>query len=440
MWDGSGAAGRSGSLEISIMRRLPLSDQLPYRFCAPNSRPFWYRATRGLRRRMLRGEHWIEAIEVDGVESLAALLERGDRVLLTPNHCDHADGLLMLDLADRLKRPICAMCTHQIFHGNAGLRYHLLPRLGLFPVDREGADSAPFKAGIEVLVRGEHSLLIFPEGEIYFLADRLTALREGPATMAVKAAGRLADSGAMLWVVPIGLKYRFVNGYDPIPAFHERMATLESRLTWRPQTDRPLVERIYQYGGGLLSLKEMEYLGQARSGSFPQRLAHLRDYILESLEDRHHGTHRAQATVPERVKELRRSIIAQLLKRTATPEQQRQLRFDLDDLFLVLQIYSYPGDYIMECPTLERVGETLMKLDEDLLGVDLARPLGPRRALVRVGEPIEVGAFLASARRSRDAANALSNAMHAGIQATLDAMGPGRMIDEGLIREEIGST
>ena len=130
------------------MHRLPLADQLPYRFHPPRPSPFWVRATQGYRRRLLRGEHRVLAIDVVGLEHLAPLLERRDGVMLTPNHCDRADGLVMLDLADRVGRPFCSMAAYQIFEGNAGLRHRLFPRLGIFPVDREGADRSAFKAAV----------------------------------------------------------------------------------------------------------------------------------------------------------------------------------------------------------------------------------------------------------------------------------------------------
>ena len=107
--------------------------------------------------------------------------------------------------------------------------------------------------------------MIFPEGEIYFLADRLTPLREGAAALAATAAKRLAKRGKTVWVVPVGIKYRFLDGHDPTPAFASVMDRLEDRFTWRPRPDRPLVERIYRYAEGMLGLKELEYLGRGPS-------------------------------------------------------------------------------------------------------------------------------------------------------------------------------
>jgi 1-acyl-sn-glycerol-3-phosphate acyltransferase len=411
------------------MDRLPLADQLPYRFLPPRLSPFWVRVTRPLRGRMLRREHRVVACDVEGVEHLGGLLGRGDGVLVAPNHSDRADGLVLLDLADRVGRPFCAMAAYQIFAGSAGLRGWLFPRLGIFPVDREGADRSAIKAAVEVLAGGESPLLVFPEGEVYHLADRLTPLREGAAFLAVTAAKRLAEAGKTAWVVPVGLKYRFVDGHDPLPALCALMDDLESRFTWWHHRDRSLVERIYRFAEGMLALKELEYLGAAGCGPLKERLARLRSHILDEMEDRRVGARR-EDPVPVRVKELRRHCLEALADPKTTPEEAQRLRKDLNDLFLAIQIYSYPGDYARECPTLERVAEILIKFEEDVLGAEVGTPRGPRRAVLRIGPPIDVGALLQAAGKPRQAIPALTAELERRIQGLLDAIGPGRPLSE----------
>src|SRR3712207_8394705 len=47
-----------------------------------------------------------------------------------------------------------------------------------------------------------------------------------------------------------------------------------------------------------------------------------------------------------------------------------------DALPILVQLYSYPGDYLAERPTIERLAETVDKLEEDGLGYHMARPRG----------------------------------------------------------------
>ena len=124
------------------MNRLPLRDELPYRFRPPRLNPVCLAVGRALGRSMLRRDHKVEAIDVAGLDRVRPLLDRGDAVLLTPNHTDHADSHLMFELSRRLGRPFSYMATYQIF---AGARGWFLTRIGAFPVDREGADLTAFK-------------------------------------------------------------------------------------------------------------------------------------------------------------------------------------------------------------------------------------------------------------------------------------------------------
>ena len=62
----------------------------------------------------------------------------------------------------------------------------------------------------------------------------------------------------------------------------------------------------------------------------------------------------------------------------------------MDDLFFVVQLFSYPGDYVAQRPTIERIAETLDKFEEDVLRADFPGIRGTRRAVVRFGEPIPV--------------------------------------------------
>ena len=88
---------------------------------------------------------------------------------------------------------------------------------------------------------------------------------------------------------------------------------------------------------------------------------------------------------------LRRRALQQLEGLTDADPRRPQLLQDLDNLFLVVQVFSYPANYVAESPTLERIAETLDKLEEDVLGVPLASGRGPRGAVVAFGEPILVG-------------------------------------------------
>lgn len=411
------------------MNTIPHGDELPYRFIPPRPSRTWLALTRPVRQRMLRREHRVDAIRFLGLERLRGLIGRGDGVLIAPNHSDRADGFVVLELGRELGVPLTTMAAHGLFAGDAGLRYFLFPRLGVFPVDRDGTGLTALRAGVDVLAAGKSPLVLFPEGEIYYVNDRVTPLRDGVsalATMALKNIER-ASPGKTIWMVPLGFKYRFLGSADPVPALCERMSALESRLTWAPTPHLSLVERIYRFAQGLLALKEIEFFGEPSAGSVRERVERLRDALLERLELRIAGRV-GRGSVPERVKEARRAAMDAIAKSEANSERARELRDSIGELFVVLQSFSYPGDYVRSLPTRERIAETLTKFEQDLFGVHHVIPRGPREAIIAVGEPIDVRAE-AGAGKARDVVPRLTAELQRRIQGVLDGIGPGVLVD-----------
>ncbi len=103
-------------------RRLPLPDELPYRFFPPRVSPLWHRVSRLYIRRVLNRKLAIRSIEFDGVERLSARIGRGDGVLIAPNHCDHADCVVAFELSRKVSKPFCYMAAYQIFFDFFGFR------------------------------------------------------------------------------------------------------------------------------------------------------------------------------------------------------------------------------------------------------------------------------------------------------------------------------
>ena len=99
-----------------------------------------------------------------------------------------------------------------------------------------------------------------------------------------------------------------------------------------------------------------------------------------------------------------------------------------------MQTFTYPGDYVKECPTRERIAEILLKFEEDALGVDQSAPRSNRRAIALVGEPIDVRARVGNETKPRRAAPAITNELQAKLQELLDRIGHGPIIDPATTR------
>ncbi len=169
------------------------------------------------------------------------------------------------------------------------------------------------------------------------------------------------------------------------------LEALERRLYWRPRPGQPLQDRIFHIADGLLSLIELERFAASRPGPLPRRIAYLASAILAEAEGRY-GITSSGKIIPERVKEVRRRIIQQQqnVAVPTTDEIKRQWAADMDDMFRVTQLYSYPGDYLIANPSWERLAETLDKLEEDALGANYPTIRGRTAAKVCFDQPIEL--------------------------------------------------
>ena len=153
-----------------------------------------------------------------------------------------------------------------------------------------------------------------------------------------------------------------------------------------------------------------------------ERINFLAASILGKMEARH-GLNNSTRRHPERVKELRQKII-QLSEKCESTQPQRQatmlsLSRDMDDLFVVMQLFSYPGDYLHGNPTVERLAETLDKFEEDVLGKNIPTVRGRRRVEICFGPP----AFSSLESREHGNVTDLSNQIQARVQELLTELG-----------------
>ena len=169
-------------------------------------------------------------------------------------------------------------------------------------------------------------------------------------------------------------------------------------------------------------IKELEFLGHAGSGPLPARL----EVLSRSHPQRHRGGDTDYRPAPSGPRTGEGTAAARDSDRWRKPnlsdEQRHQLREDLDDLFLCVQLYSYPGDYVAEEPTLERMAETLDKFEEDVLSQFSATVRGTRRATLLFGQPIAVE----RAASKKQSVSQITQLLEDAVQGLLDRLRGGR--------------
>ena len=381
----------------------------PYTFVPPRRGNFWPALLRPFQPRLLRG-HGVVKVDFRGVERLRASVAAGHGIMLTPNHCRPCDPFVVAGLGYEIGRHVHIMASSHLFM-QGRLQRFLLRRAGAFSIYREGMDREALKCAIQITAEARRPLVLFPEGVISRHNDRLNPLMEGTAMIARSAAKQRAAAGrgGRVVVHPVAVRYVF-NG-DVAATVAPMLADIEHRLTWKTQSELPLVERIIKIGEALLALKETEFLGAPQTGDLSGRIQRLIDHLLCPIEGQWIKGRRETGVVA-RVKALRSALVSDLVAGSLA-EAETEKRWDLlARLYLAQQLAFYPAGYFRPEPTPERILETAERFEEDM--TDRVRKVSPIRALVDVGEAIEV-----SPERVRGAEG---DPLMLGIQASLEAM------------------
>jgi 1-acyl-sn-glycerol-3-phosphate acyltransferase len=336
--------------------------------------------------RLLRKRYGIVEVQTIHVERLRESIRAGHGVLLAPNHCRDEDPMILSDLARSAGTPFFIMASWHVFM-QGGLSAFFLRRAGAFSIYREGIDRAALDTAIGILEEADRPFVMFPEGYIARTNDHLNPLMDGVAMIARAAAKKRAkhDPPGKLVVHPIAIRYHFHGDIDA--AVTTVLNEIESRLSWHPQKNLPLLDRIYKVGSALLALKEIEYTNEPKTGEISPRIANLINAILQPLETEY-GIDDPSESVTARVKRLRTAILPDVIKGELDETERARRWKQLADAYLAQQLWHYPPDYVKSNASPERLLETIERFEEDL--TDKIRLHGPISATVTVGEAIEV--------------------------------------------------
>ena len=353
----------------------------PYTFIPPRFNRTVHWMLRKILPFHLRKEYGVDSVECIGAEKLRASIDAGHGLMVVVNHCRPCDPMVLDYLAAEVRRPFSVIASWHVFM-TSRIQQFLLPRLGGFSVYREGMDRESLRCAVKTVAEGRFPLVIFVEGIVTRTNDRLVNFMEGPSFMA-RAAAKQRKEGKVV-IHPVFIRYFFEGDLQTTltPVIEE----IEKRLAWQLQTQLPLRDRIWKIGSALLALKEIEYFAAPQSGTYPERLQRLEDHLLTPLENQWCAS-RHDGDLMARVKRIRSAILPEMVTGDLSDAERTTRWRHLADVYLVQQLHCYPGDYI-EDPTPERILETVERYEEDL--TDVARPHFPIRAVITVGEAIEI--------------------------------------------------
>lgn len=356
----------------------------PYEFVAPYRGLRWARFLSWWVPRNVRKNWGVEWPTFRGLEHLEASREAGHGMILAPNHCRPCDPLVVGLTCIELQMAPYIMASWHLFMQGRVQRF-LMRRAGAFSVYREGVDREAIKTAVEAVVEGQRPLILFAEGIVRRSNDRLGDLMDGTSFIARSAAKQRAKVGGRVVIHPVALRYTY--GANLRASAEPVLTRIEHRLSWQPQRRMPLVDRVRKLGDALFAIKEVEYMGHAGAGDPAERLQRLTNAVLQPLETIYLNGRSDSVTI-ERIKKLRAAILPALIPGDLSADQ-RQLRWrHLEDCYFAQQLACIPIGYLDHDPSVERILESIERMEEDL--TDVATVHRPLNCLIDVGPAMSV--------------------------------------------------
>jgi 1-acyl-sn-glycerol-3-phosphate acyltransferase len=354
-------------------------------------------------------------------------LPSGAGAILVSNHADETDMRACLELSRRCGRRFLYMMNSEAFDEGFGSAGWWLQRLGAFSVERGGRNEQAKRYAIDAVKRGQEVLVVFPEGEIYYLNDLVQPFKSGVVDIGMQAVveARRTLPEWTAYLVPMAIKYRYRQPIDPI--LKRRTGLMEQHLFRSIHSDS-LPRRFGVIMAELLHRHEMIHHLEAdpdRITELSERVHEVRQQVLSQAEE-----HYAGPTVDPRAQTMDRtwrlsSYLRGLSRqgRRYTAEDRAAFRIDLAVLKHVARMGSWQPRYVDLDPSQERLAETVLKLEREVYGIKRPHQLAKRDVFLRIGEPIDLGRFVASylqdahavrhgvAEQLRDVIQALINAI-----------------------------
>jgi hypothetical protein len=326
-------------------------------------------------------------------ERLKATCGAGKATFIVPNHPEFfTDWMIDKELLWRTAPMAASWATHTVVNGPGGLmqKFWLANNLiAQIPGNSDGSR----RYSVEWAAKG-NGVLLHPEGSVGWHNDWIAPLLPGAVEMAADALalGRGTMPDFRTFVVPVGWKFVFLD--DAEPGLRKEAAYVRRRLGLPPArravSSAQQVFDIYD----ALTRRDFERYGLTASGSSPlrQRHAALLD-LLGGMLTEAIGFDKTNASREELLRAARRWLRE---NRSVEKRRREEVRELLDDLARVARLGAFAFE--AEDITQEQVAEHLKRLRNDYCKGTLRdsinrfvpQPVAPRKAIIRVPEPIEI--------------------------------------------------
>ncbi len=321
---------------------------------------------------------------------------RGRGIILTPNHSDEMDPRICFEVSRKAKRRFIFMCNREAFSELKGAAGWGLQRMGCFSVERGGHDRTALQYSIDMVAKGEDPLVIFPEGEIFYMNQIVQPFHSGAIEIGMQAimAQQKIDPDWTAYLLPMSIRYHYREAIDSI--LEEKIEKMEKFLS-KGMTGDTLHTRLAGIVSELVRRKEKAQHVDSEfepSEHLDVRIDNVRQAILAELEVKYKNSYKLQARTIDQAFQIGAQVREQL-KLTVSSSHKIEYREDLLLLKEVQHLVSWQPQYIDEDPSSpERIAEMVIKLEREIFKIQRPKQLGKRDVFVRMGSAINLGDYL----------------------------------------------
>ena len=313
-------------------------------------------------------------------------------VILISNHADEMDPRICLELSRLSGKRFISMCNREAFDELSGMAGWVLQHLGHFSVERGAHDSHAKQYAIDIVKNGEQILVIFPEGEIFYLNEKIQPFHSGVVEISMQALLQQREKNPdwKAFIVPMALKY---HHHGPIEdALEHRIEKMEIHLNFKPSKEESFTTRLRRIQKTLLAMEETAHnIRQELQHDLFEEITRTEEAILSEIE----ATHQEIKVHPSQLIDKAWQLGAAIREELASDDSnQEELKKELADLKEVAQLTSWHPDYIEEKASFDRLAELVLKLERELFKVKRPKQLTRRDVHVTISTPIDISSFV----------------------------------------------
>lgn len=350
-------------------------------------------------------------------------IPKGAGVILTPNHADETDPRLCLELSRQSGKRLISMCNREAFDEMFGIAGWALQRLGHFSVERGAHDKPAKDYAIDVVKGGDNVLVVFPEGEIFYLNEVVQPFHSGAVEICMQAIleRRKQDPGWSAFIVPMAIKYHYSTPVERI--LEGRVSKMERELKLIKENEQTLAARIMRIQKILLAGEEKNYkvvFDPETQQDLFHEIESTENIILSEVAKKHNESVSPSHVIDEAWR--LEAEVREAMQGEKDPAVKKELKKELEALNEVAHLTSWRPPYYQTASD-DRLAEALMKLEREFYKIKRPRQLASRDVFVTLSEPIDLGKYAEDyLKDSRSVRHSVTSQLHETIQQLVDKL------------------